>query len=90
MQLPVFMYFSVDIRKIVNGGDPALAQELTESGILWITDLTEPDPFFGLPIISGLLVYLNVEMAMGAMSLSGESSSKFNFAKMMKDFFQSA
>ena len=89
MQIPVFWYFSIDIRKLINGGDPELAQELTESGFLWVADLTEPDPWFGLPILSGLLLYLNVEVAVGKQALSGETASKSNLARYMKDGFQS-
>jgi hypothetical protein len=47
MQIPVFWYFSIDIRKIINGADPELAQALTDSGFLWVTDLCEPDPYHG-------------------------------------------
>uniref|UniRef100_A0A7S4J729 Membrane insertase YidC/Oxa/ALB C-terminal domain-containing protein n=2 Tax=Odontella aurita TaxID=265563 RepID=A0A7S4J729_9STRA len=89
MQIPVFWYFSIDIRKIIHGGDPELAQQLTESGLLWVTDLTEPDPWYGLPILGGLLLYANVEIAMGKKTLSGETTSKSNLAIMLKDFFQS-
>lgn len=89
MQVPVFWYFSIDIRKILNGGDPELAQKLTESGFLWVKDLTIPDPFYGLPVISGLLLYINVEMAIGKKNLSGERASKSSVAIALKDFFQS-
>lgn len=89
MQIPVFWYFSIDIRKIINGGDPELAQQLTESGMLWVTDLTEPDPWYGLPILGGLLLYANVEIAMGKKTLSGETTSKSNMAVILKDVFQS-
>ena len=89
MQIPVFWYFSVDIRKLVNGGDPALAQELTENGFLWVTDLTEPDPWYGLPVLAGMFLYLNVEVAVGKQSLSGETASKSNLARYLKDGFQS-
>jgi len=89
MQMPVFWYFSVDIRKVINGGDPELAQELTENGFLWVMDLTEPDPWYGLPILSGMFLYLNVEMAIGRKTLSGETASKSNIARYLKDGFQS-
>eukprot|EP00562_Extubocellulus_spinifer_P010017 CAMPEP_0178501482 /NCGR_PEP_ID=MMETSP0696-20121128/16975_1 /TAXON_ID=265572 /ORGANISM="Extubocellulus spinifer, Strain CCMP396" /LENGTH=449 /DNA_ID=CAMNT_0020130437 /DNA_START=622 /DNA_END=1971 /DNA_ORIENTATION=- len=89
LQLPVFWYFSVDIRKIINGADPELAQNLTEGGFLWVTDLTEPDPWYGLPILGGFLLYMNVEVALGKQILSGEATSKANVAKALKDFFQS-
>jgi YidC/Oxa1 family membrane protein insertase len=88
-QIPIFWYFSIDLRKIINGADPALAQQLTESGILWVPDLTEPDPWFGLPILAGMLLYANVEVAVGTKSLSGEATSKSNIAIYLKDFFQS-
>jgi hypothetical protein len=89
MQIPVFWYFSVDIRKLINGGDPELAQQLTESGFFWVMDLTEPDPWYGLPILSGMFLYLNVEMAVGKQNLSGETASKSNLASYLKDGFQS-
>ena len=80
MQIPVFWYFAIDIRKIINGSDPALAQQLVDSSFLWITDLTEPDPWYGLPIITGLLLYWNVETAVGKKALSGETSSQSRMA----------
>jgi membrane protein insertase Oxa1/YidC/SpoIIIJ len=89
IQIPIFWYFSVDIRKIINGFDPELAQQLTESSFLWITDLTDPDPWHGLPILTGLLLYLNVEIAVGRRSLSGESVVKSKIGIYLKDFFQS-
>jgi membrane protein insertase Oxa1/YidC/SpoIIIJ len=89
VQIPIFWYVSVDLRKIINGADPALAQQLTESGVLWVPDLTEADPWFGLPILAGMLLYANVEVAVGSKSLSGEATSKSNIAVHLKDFFQS-
>ncbi len=90
LQLPLFWYVSIDIRKIINGANPELAQKLTESSYLFYgMDLTEADPYYGLPILGGALLYLNVEMAMGKRALSGETSSKSNIAIYLKDFFQS-
>ena len=88
-QIPIFWYFSVDLRKIINGADPALAQQLTEGGMLWFPDLTNPDPWFALPVMSGLLLYYNVEVAVGKQNLSGETASKSNIALLLKDGFQS-
>jgi membrane protein insertase Oxa1/YidC/SpoIIIJ len=87
-QIPFFYYVAIDLRKIVNGADPELAQELTESPFLWITDLTEADPFYGLPIAAGAMLYLNVEVAVGRRSLSGPTASKSDFASLLKDLFQ--
>jgi membrane protein insertase Oxa1/YidC/SpoIIIJ len=63
LQVPVFIYFAMDLRKIIEGSDPALAQKLVESNFLWLTDLTEPDPWYGLPIATGVLLYMNVEVS---------------------------
>lgn len=87
-QIPFFYYVAIDLRKIVNGRDPELAQELTESKFLWVTDLTDPDPFYGLPIAAGAMLYLNVEVAVGRRSLSGPTASKSDFASLLKDLFQ--
>ena len=54
-----------------------------------MTDLSEPDPYYGLPVLGGLLLYLNVEVALGKHALSGEASSRANAARFMKDGFQS-
>mmetsp|Transcript_30335 Transcript_30335/g.45251 ORF Transcript_30335/g.45251 Transcript_30335/m.45251 type:complete len:595 (+) Transcript_30335:75-1859(+) len=89
LQIPFFWYFALDLRKVINGVDPELAQHLVESSFLWITDLTEPDPWYGLPILTGALLYLNVEVAVGKRALSGETSSRSNLQQMMKDAFQS-
>jgi len=88
LQIPFFWYFALDLRKIIEGSDPALAQQLVESSFFWLTDLTEPDPWYGLPIFTGALLYFNVEMAVGKKSLSGETSSQSNIAKFLKDAFQ--
>lgn len=89
LQIPFFMYVSVDLRKIINGANPELAQHLTEGGLLWFQDLTEPDAWYCLPILGGFLLYYNVEVAIGKKNLSGETASKSNVALYLKDFFQS-
>jgi len=89
LQLPFFWYISVDLRKIVNGLDPALAQQLVDSPVVWIPDLTEPDPWYGLPVLAGVLLYGNVEVAVGKRSLSGPTASKADVALLLKDIFQS-
>jgi membrane protein insertase Oxa1/YidC/SpoIIIJ len=89
LQIPFFMYMSIDLRKIINGADPELSQQLTEGGILWFKDLTEPDMWYTLPILGGVLLYYNVEVAIGKQALSGEMAAKSNVAGYLKDFFQS-
>ena len=88
LQIPFFYYVAVDLRKIVNGQDPELAQQLTESSFMYLTDLTDPDPWYGLPIAAGAMLYLNVEVAVGRRSLSGPTAAKSDFAGLLKDLFQ--
>ncbi|CAJ1940076.1 unnamed protein product [Cylindrotheca closterium] len=88
IQIPFFYYAATDLRKIVNGADPELAQELTESSFYWVPDLIDPDPWFGLPIAAGVMLYANVEVAVGKRSLSGPTASKSDFAGLLKDGFQ--
>ena len=89
LQIPFFFYFASDLQRIIRGSDIELARALQDGGALWFPDLTEPDPYFALPVIAGALMYLNVELATGRRTLSGEASSKANFAKTLKDIFQS-
>jgi membrane protein insertase Oxa1/YidC/SpoIIIJ len=88
LQIPFFYYVAIDLRKIVNGADPALAQELTECGFYWVPDLTAPDPWFLLPVAAGAMLYINVEVAIGKRSLSGPTAAKSDFAGLLKDLFQ--
>jgi membrane protein insertase Oxa1/YidC/SpoIIIJ len=88
LQIPFFYYVAVDLRKIVNGQDPELAQQLTESSFLYLKDLTDPDPWFGLPIAAGAMLYLNVEVAVGRRSLGGPTAAKSDFGGLLKDLFQ--
>lgn len=88
-QIPILWYISIDLRKIVNGLDPVLAQELVESSVAWVPDLTEADPYYGLPIVAGLLLYGNMEVALGKRSMAGEAASKADTSKLLKDIFQS-
>jgi membrane protein insertase Oxa1/YidC/SpoIIIJ len=89
LQLPIFYYVSVDMRKIVNGLDPQLAQNLVEASVAWIPDLTEADPWFGLPVLAGVLLYTNMEVALGRRSMAGPAAGKADTAILLKDLFQS-
>ncbi len=89
LQIPIFWYISVDMRKIVNGLDPLLAQSLVESPVGWITDLTEADPWYGLPVVAGVMLYGNMEVALGKRNMAGEATAKADTAVLLKDLFQS-
>ena len=77
LQIPVFIYFTMDLRKIIEGSDPSLAQKLVELNFLWITDLAEPDPWYGLPIATSALLYLNIELSFERFLLFGQAAPKY-------------
>jgi membrane protein insertase Oxa1/YidC/SpoIIIJ len=79
LQSPFFYYIAVDLRKIVNRADPALAQELTEAGFWWVPDLMKLDPWYGVT---------NMEVAIGRQALIGPTAAKSDFAGLRKDLFQ--
>lgn len=89
LQLPIFWYISIDLRKIVNGLDPLLAQDLVESSVAWVPDLTEADPWYGLPVLAGILLYSNMEVALGKRNMAGEAAAKADTSLLLKDIFQS-
>jgi membrane protein insertase Oxa1/YidC/SpoIIIJ len=89
LQMPFFIYLSIDLRKITNGLDPLLAQDLVDSSVAWIPDLTEPDPWFALPVLAGVAMYGNVQVATGVKSLAGPSAAKTNTGILLQDVFQS-
>jgi hypothetical protein len=61
---------------------------ITESEIYWIPDLIQPDPWYGLPIVTGIVFYLNMEVAFSRRSFSGEAVSKSQGGSLLKDIMQ--
>jgi YidC/Oxa1 family membrane protein insertase len=122
LQTVCLSYISIDLRKIINGRDPLLAQELVDAGGIsttaaaatstaadamiastwssWIPatpfpwllpgDLTESDPWFGLPVLAGIMMYANIEVSVGRKSLAGPATAKADTGVLIKDIFQSA
>jgi len=58
VQMPLFFSFFIAIRRMAELPVPSLL----DGGVLWFADLTQPDPYMVLPIISASLVWLTVEM----------------------------
>jgi membrane protein insertase Oxa1/YidC/SpoIIIJ len=89
VQMPIFWYFSISLRKTTNGLDLDLAQNLVDANAFWLSDLTAPDAWYGLPVLAGIMMYANVEYATRVRNLSGEAMKKVEFSFTMKDMFQS-
>jgi YidC/Oxa1 family membrane protein insertase len=57
LQAPIFISFFFAIRNMAEK-----VPSFKEGGALWFTDLTTPDSFFILPVMSGLATLLTVEV----------------------------
>ena len=55
IQLPIFITMVMSIRKICYE-----SEDMAGQGALWFPNLSEPDPFFILPITAALLNYANL------------------------------
>ncbi|XP_076670372.1 OXA1L mitochondrial inner membrane protein isoform X2 [Andrena cerasifolii] len=59
-QVPIFISFFVALKQMAN----VPVESLRTGGLWWFTDLTIPDPYYILPIITSLTMYTTIEMAM--------------------------
>lgn len=56
--MPVFISFFVGLRQMAN----VPVESLREGGLFWFTDLTVPDQFFALPVITSLTLWATIEV----------------------------
>lgn len=66
IQMPVFMSMFFALRKMPD----FFQNELSDGGILWFTDLSAPDPYYALPIFSGLSFLAMMELSKKSMLAS--------------------
>lgn len=57
-QAPLFISFFIGLRQMAN----APVESMTTGGLFWFTDLTVPDQFFLLPIITSCTMLLTIEV----------------------------
>lgn len=57
-QAPLFISFFIGLRQMAN----APVESLKTGGLFWFTDLTVPDQFFLLPIITSCTMFLTIEI----------------------------
>lgn len=58
VQLPVFLSVFVGIRQMAN----LPVQSMTTGGAAWFTDLTIPDPYYALPLITMATFFITIEL----------------------------
>lgn len=56
--MPVFISFFVGLRQMAN----VPVDSLRHGGMMWFTDLTVPDQFFAMPIITSLTLWATIEV----------------------------
>ncbi|XP_063232812.1 mitochondrial inner membrane protein OXA1L [Bacillus rossius redtenbacheri] len=65
-QAPVFISFFVGLRGMTN----VPVDSMRTGGLFWFTDLTVPDQYFILPIITSVTMYLTIELGTDGTKLS--------------------
>uniref|UniRef100_A0A1Y1LNP5 Membrane insertase YidC/Oxa/ALB C-terminal domain-containing protein n=1 Tax=Photinus pyralis TaxID=7054 RepID=A0A1Y1LNP5_PHOPY len=68
-QMPIFVSFFVGLRRMAN----LPVDSLRDGGIYWFTDLTVPDQFYALPIITSLTLWTTIELGTDAGRLSSQN-----------------
>eukprot|EP00977_Amphora_coffeiformis_P012728 scaffold3224_cov158-Amphora_coffeaeformis.AAC.17 len=72
VQLPLFMGMFFGLQKI----DRIYPEELATGGILWFPDLTTPDPYYALPILSGVTMLGMMELGKDQMTASNPAQGQ--------------
>ncbi|XP_018334587.1 mitochondrial inner membrane protein OXA1L-like [Agrilus planipennis] len=57
-QMPLFISFFMGLRQMAN----VPVDSLREGGMLWFTDLTLPDQYYGLPLITSFTLWVTIEV----------------------------
>lgn len=57
--MPVFISFFMGLRQMAN----VPVDSMRQGGLFWFTDLTLPDQYFALPIITSLTLYATIEVS---------------------------
>jgi YidC/Oxa1 family membrane protein insertase len=58
VQMPVFMSFFLTLRAMTNYPVPSMTQE----GLFWFQNLTVPDPYYILPIVTSSTLFVILKM----------------------------
>lgn len=56
--MPVFVSFFISLRQMAN----VPVDSLRDGGMWWFTDLTVPDQYFALPVITSLTLWATIEV----------------------------
>jgi YidC/Oxa1 family membrane protein insertase len=68
-QMPLFISFFVGLRGMAN----CPVDSMRTGGMMWFTDLTVPDQFYLLPMITSATMYLTIELGTDSARLSSQN-----------------
>lgn len=74
-QAPLFISFFIGLRRMAN----APVESMTTGGALWFLDLTVPDPYYLLPIITSATFYLTIELGTDTARLSSQNMQTMKY-----------
>lgn len=69
VQMPIFISFFMGLREMAN----VPVDSLKTGGLYWFTDLTVPDQFYIMPIITSLTLWATVELGADSAKLSSQN-----------------
>ncbi|KAF5288257.1 hypothetical protein FQA39_LY04025 [Lamprigera yunnana] len=68
-QMPLFVSFFMGLRKMAN----LPVESMQTGGMLWFTDLTVPDQFYILPIVTSITLWITIEVGTDSAKLSSQN-----------------
>lgn len=74
-QAPIFVSFFMGLRQMAN----VPVDSLRTGGIFWFTDLTLPDQYYLLPVVTSLTVWLTIEIGTDTAKLSAQNMNMMKY-----------
>lgn len=74
-QAPVFVSFFIGLRQMAN----APVESLRDGGLFWFTDLTLPDQYFLLPVLTSATLYLTIELGTDGAKLAAQNMQMMKY-----------
>ncbi|XP_060519920.1 mitochondrial inner membrane protein OXA1L isoform X2 [Cylas formicarius] len=75
VQMPIFVSFFMGLRQMAN----VPVESLREGGLFWFTDLTLPDQYFLLPIITSATLFATIELGTDSARLNAQNMQTMKY-----------
>ena len=72
-QAPVFLSFYWGLREMVR----VPVDSMKEGGMLWFEDLTIPDPYYALPLITSVTLFTTIELGTDSMRIQSLGNMRY-------------